>query len=451
MLTSLRPTSAPAQSTSSVKRAMTPQQLFAFASPGVVKIVVTDKLDRPISQRSGFFVNRAGLVATNFHVIAGGSKATILLPDGTSGEVEGVLNASEKVDLALLQTPLRPSVVLRLKDGNPEPIGASAFAIGSPLGLTNTLSAGLISGYRLANDVPVIQTTAAISPGSSGGPLLNNRGEVLGITALTLVDGQEMNFAIQASEVRSLMARGDSTHPLASLAAASKAEESESVVRAGQLLANGKPRDALAMMLRMQSQHPDDVKYWEGLAAIYDGLNEPQNAIDACRKGIALDPGIPALHTIMGRELVKLRKWPEAFAALKQASDLGTKDWSVYADAGMCCAHMNQHAKAETFFKYAIKLGVPNTATYGLLASTQTKLGRPRDAVATLEEALKFDPTDPPVHCYLGDLYTRLGELDNAAAHYTSAARFDPSGQWGRAARAALADLAQRTGSTAHH
>jgi S1-C subfamily serine protease len=426
-------------------KSMTAEQLFAYASPGVVKIIVSDKNDRPISQGSGFFVNTTGLVATNFHVIAGGFKATVLVPNGISRDIIGVRGASEKIDLALLQTDIHPGVVLPLRAGNPEPIGAAAFAIGNPLGMTNTLSAGLISGYRDIDAVPCIQTSAPISPGSSGGPLLNDRGEVLGVTSMTLADGQQLNFAITASQVRSLIAQNDDPRPLTSISLTAKVSDAESVAQASALLAAGKPRDALAILLRLQSQNPKDVRYWEALAAIYVVLNEPENAINACQSGIAIDPSIPALHATLGFELFTLKRWPEAFDAFKKSSELGTKDWDVYAHAGTCCRKMNDPVRAESFYKYAIKLGVPTTVTYGLLANTQATLGHPQDAIATLEDALKLDPTDPHVYSDLGDLHRKLGEIDQATANYTNALRYDPRGQFGRHARAALTDLATKT------
>jgi tetratricopeptide (TPR) repeat protein len=247
------------------------------------------------------------------------------------------------------------------------------------------------------------------------------------------------------------MAREDAMQPLESLPAAARVDEVESTTRVNQLLSSGKPRDALAMMLRLQSQHPDDVKYWQGLEQIYEALNEPENAVDACRKGIALDPGIAALHAQMGVQLVKLKKWPEALVAFKKASEVGSKDPLVYAGAGVCCANMKDWPKAESFYRYAIKLSRPTTDIYGLLAQAQNKQGRTSDAVATLEEALKIDPTDPRIHCDLGDGYLRLGEFDKASKHYNLVLRYDPNSQFARHARAMLVDLVQRMGTNAGH
>jgi S1-C subfamily serine protease/Tfp pilus assembly protein PilF len=437
-------------SVATTPKSMTAQQLFAYASPAVVKIIVSDKNDRPICQGSGFFVNDQGFVITNFHVIAGGSKAKILLSSGISEDVVGVCGATQTVDLALLQTNHHSRTVLPLHAGNSEPIGAQVYAIGSPLSMTNTLSSGLVSGYRLMGFVPCIQTTAAISPGSSGGPLLNDRGEVIGVTSMTRLGGQELNFAINALEVQYLVAHPTAVRPLDSLPQAAKAPQNGSIIEAMILNLGGKPREALAMMMRLKDQFGKEEIYWEKLALVYASLNDPENVIASYQSAIAIDANIPYVYIQLGLQLEALKRYPQAFEAFRKASTLGSKDPSVYSHAGWCCYRMNDAAKAETFFKYSIKLGTHSPATYAMLADAQSAQGRPRDAVATLEDALKLDFTDPYVQCDLGDQYRKLGQLDQAAAHYTAATRYDPRGKYGRYARAALLDLPQGTASATH-
>jgi tetratricopeptide (TPR) repeat protein len=428
---------------------MTAQQLFAYASPAVVKIIVFDKNDRPIGQGSGFFVNDHGSVITNFHVIDGASKAKIQLSDGTSDDVVGICGATQTVDLALLQTNHHSRFVLPLHAGNPVPIGAQAYAIGSPLNMTNTLSAGLVSGYRLMQGVPCIQTSAAISPGSSGGPLLNDRGEVLGVIKMYASAGQELNFAINAIEVQYLVTHPTPVRPLDSLPQTAKTPQNGSIVEAMILNLGGKPREALTMMLRLKDQFGKEEIYWEKLALVYESLNEPESVIASYQSAIAIDPNIPDVYCRLGLQLERLKRYPQAFEVFRKASTLGSKDPSVYSHAGWCCYRMNDPAKAETFFKYSIKLGTTAPGTYAMLADAQSAQGRPRDAVATLEEALKLDFTDPYVQCDLGDQYRKLGEFDKAVAHYTAATRYDPRGKYGRYARAVLADLS-RARTSAH-
>ncbi len=105
--------------------------------------------------------------------------------------VEGIIGLDLDADLALLKIDAKKLPILEMADGALPPIGTQVFAIGNPQGLTNTLSEGLVSGHRTTeNGLSQIQTTAAISPGSSGGPLLNSAAQVVGITAQYLEEGQ---------------------------------------------------------------------------------------------------------------------------------------------------------------------------------------------------------------------------------------------------------------------
>lgn len=189
---------------------LTPDAIFARTSPAVVKVEV----DRVAG--SGFLVNADGLVATNYHVIARGSRARVVLADNRRLAVLGVAAVNAEADVALLKVAgginARP---LELAEGGLPPVGSKVYAVGNPLGLfANTLSDGLVSAHRRTGTVPLfprmptmIQTTAPISHGSSGGPLLAADGKVVGVTTLSFADlgGQNVNLAVPASEVARLL------------------------------------------------------------------------------------------------------------------------------------------------------------------------------------------------------------------------------------------------------
>ena len=118
--------------------------------------------------------------------------------------VRGVLRLDEAHDLAVLDIGGSGHDYLRLSTGKPA-VGTRVYAIGNPLGLDGTLSDGVVSGWPELDGILYIQTTAAISPGSSGGPLLSADGTVIGITAASLRGGQNLNLAVPASAIGSLL------------------------------------------------------------------------------------------------------------------------------------------------------------------------------------------------------------------------------------------------------
>ena len=153
-------------------------------------MTIEDKRRRPAGQGSGFFVSADGLLVTNHHVVADAATIRVLTHADVELKVTQVVAVDPTSDLALLRVAGTGLPHLELADAVPA-IGSRAYAIGSPQGLANTLSEGLISGVRgPEGEVKLIQTTAAISPGSSGGPLLNADGRVVGVTTLYLARGR---------------------------------------------------------------------------------------------------------------------------------------------------------------------------------------------------------------------------------------------------------------------
>jgi len=194
-----------------------PETFFSKFSPAVVRIVTLDRSGQPLAYGSGFFVSADGLLVTNHHVTRGGDSFSIVLSSNASLRCKSVLAADADADLALLKVDAQDLPYLSLASQEPE-VGAKVYAIGNPQGLTNTLSDGIVSGVRKAAGTPtLIQTTAPISPGSSGGPLLDTDGNVLGVTTLYLATGQNLNFAVGAAQVKELLKRPAwTTAPLAS-------------------------------------------------------------------------------------------------------------------------------------------------------------------------------------------------------------------------------------------
>lgn len=180
----------------------------------VVLILAYDQNGKLASQGSGFLVSADGEIATNYHVIEGAGSATIKFSDGASYEIEKVVSTDPSKDLALLKikTTGREFPFLRLADSSRVEVGQEVIAIGSPLALEGTVSTGIISAIRNANDLSlglteatVFQTTAPVSPGSSGGALLNLEGGAIGIPSFGYVRGQNLNFAIPSNEIAALM------------------------------------------------------------------------------------------------------------------------------------------------------------------------------------------------------------------------------------------------------
>jgi hypothetical protein len=184
--------------------------------------------NRVISQGSGFFV-RPDVIVTNYHVIEGAREgAAKVVGKPASYRVEGVLGIDREKDLVLLKLSGIVGRPLRLGDVSKVEVGQEIFAFGSPKGLEGTVSSGIVSGLNLRQlgSESLIQITAPISPGSSGGPVVDRKGGVVGIAIASLKDGQNLNFAIPAPYLALLLTNLKPLTALSDLRIVSKNDDS---------------------------------------------------------------------------------------------------------------------------------------------------------------------------------------------------------------------------------
>lgn len=173
----------------------------------VVYIKIYDEDGNVKASGSGFNIESSGTVVTNFHVISGASRVTCTFDDNTAYDIDYVLNYDSIRDIAILKLKGASGLpVVNLGDSGKVELADDVLAIGNPLELQNTISDGIVSGVRTIFGITFIQTTASISSGSSGGPLFNAYGDVIGITSMTLLGAQNINFAVPINSVRKLFA-----------------------------------------------------------------------------------------------------------------------------------------------------------------------------------------------------------------------------------------------------
>ena len=184
---------------------LTTAQIAERATTSVVVVENFNEDGEKVGQGSGYVCSTDGAIITNYHVIRGASSLNIRLPSKESFHVDSVLGYDIEHDVAALQLSGGSIPALETEGVEQAKVGDRVIAIGAPLGLESTVSEGIISALRDAGGTHVIQTTASISPGSSGGPLLNEYGRVIGLTTSQLRNGQNLNFAISTSHVSELL------------------------------------------------------------------------------------------------------------------------------------------------------------------------------------------------------------------------------------------------------
>jgi len=214
---------------SSSKSSLTLVELFEKSEEGVVKIQVDRDGQNTGGVGSGFVYDNLGHIITNAHVVDGATKATVTFLDGSQYDAE-IIGIDKFTDIAVIKVSEKPRLLhpLQIGDSSQLHVGEQVAAIGNPFGLSGSMTSGIVSqmGRLLPSQdsgfsIPdVIQTDAAINPGNSGGPLLNLRGEVIGInTAIQSISGGNtgVGFAIPSNTaikiVPSLIEDGEYHHP----------------------------------------------------------------------------------------------------------------------------------------------------------------------------------------------------------------------------------------------
>ncbi len=168
---------------------------------------------RPCGTGSGFVIDPSGTIVTNYHVIAAADRIAVTV-GGITHRNASVIAVNKSWDLAVLQVDAADLAALPLAaSADVVRLGETVVAAGNPQGLRGTISTGIVSSRRSGAElrlpalyIPVVQTTAAISEGSSGGPLLNLQGEVVGVHAFMFVEGQNLNFAIPVDMLHIMLA-----------------------------------------------------------------------------------------------------------------------------------------------------------------------------------------------------------------------------------------------------
>jgi len=175
-----------------------PKEVAEMVGPAVIHIEIYDEELELSGKGSGFIVGSKGVIVTNYHVINGASFLRVKLGDGREFSVEQVLNFNEERDIAVLKIDANELPTVKLGDSNGIVTGEKILTISSPLGLENSISEGLVNNNnRIFNEI-----SAPVSPGSSGGVLLNYQGEVVGVISASILSGQNVNLSIPINEVK---------------------------------------------------------------------------------------------------------------------------------------------------------------------------------------------------------------------------------------------------------
>ena len=381
---------------------LSPPELYKHISPCVVCVENYDDSDKLVAFGSGFFVSGDGRVATNLHVIQGAHKVAVCLNDGTTLPLRIVIGMDQDNDLAVLDIGGTGHDFIPISTRLPE-VGTRVYAIGNPEGLDNSLSEGIVSGWRKIDDVLFIQITAAISAGSSGGPLLSPDGTVIGITTASLHGGQSLNLAIPASMLRSLLDKAQQPFSLAQLNAklgggehrqTTIEDESKAISSAWNAIRARKYGEAMKTLERVPDTRRGSGS-WIATGHIHFMLENLQAAQADFSRAVAIDQdNVEALLRLALAYRFSVfsddsnKSWDATRALCKRVLEVEPTNAQAYCILGITCVSSDETIG---FLKTASALDPKNFAAQYNLGYALLGEGRNEEAIRPLSAALDLE------------------------------------------------------------
>jgi tetratricopeptide (TPR) repeat protein len=409
-------------------------ELVRRIKPSAVAIDTFDSQGKALSRGSGFFVD-VDRVVTNRHVIENAYRVEVHSSNGGVYQVKGVLAVDAEGDIALLKVDAPANLVrpLSLERTSPQE-GESVVVIGNPFGLEGSVTNGIVSAVR---DIPtfgrIIQITASISPGSSGSPVVNMRGQVFGVATLQITGGQSINFAIPSERISQLQ-----TGTLIALSDLVVATGRNKRARAVQFFRDGLSflskddcEKALPYFEKAVESDGNYAEAWAQSGFCNEKLNRHADAIEASKRAVMLRPSAESFFNI-GLANYYLKQYRESAEAYRQSIKL---DPYNAADAwyamGLTYRDWGKADEEIQAYKQAIRLKPDYVSAYERLGARYLRSKKFSEAIEVFKQLSLQKPSDAVAPNNMGEAYLELGRFNEALEAFRQALRLKPD--YGRA------------------
>lgn len=395
-------------------QALTPGQVFNKVKDSVVVVKALDAKGKTIAQGSGVLLP-SGKIGTNCHVVKNGVRFQV--GSGRQFVPATLWGSDEDKDICLLEArgltakPAQLGQAMRLKVGDP------VYTVGAPQGLELSLADGIVSQLR-GGPPPFIQTTAAISRGSSGGGLFDTEGRLVGFTTLYVEGGQNLNFAIPvewAGDIQAgkKVARGRSEADWHSRLLALESTENWTGMR-----------DWCQQWTQAQ---PENGTAWFGLGISYNKLQRYTDAIEALREGLRINPQNAWAWASVAATYSFLKKDTEAIEAYRQSLRINPQDALVWFGLGLAYNRHRRHTEAIEAFREGLRINPQHDGTWSNLGYAYAGLQRYTDAVEAFRQSLRINSQDALTWSGLALSYAGSGNHTAALEAVQHLRRLDPA------------------------
>jgi tetratricopeptide (TPR) repeat protein len=395
-----------------------PEDIYENVAPSVVVVLAYDFKNNLKSQGSGVVINSKGYIATNYHVYAECERLEIKHDDKTIKEIE-VIGADVEKDILIIKIKENIFPAISKADFKKIKVGQRIYAIGSPLGFENSISEGIIGGLRNISELNrnYIQITTSISPGSSGGAVVNAQGELIGISTLTYKEGQNINFAIPIADVDNvkLVESNDNLY----------LETISNFYKGYNSFLSEDYNNALKYFERCLNLKPFPNVY-NNLGCTYDAINDFDKAISNFNLAIKLEPNyVDALYNL-AHTYQKMKKFNDAVTYYKKAIEIEPTYASAIYNIGYLYELLKEYNLAETYYNMTLGVNKNHAKSIGGLAGIAAQRGDLNESVKLYEQAIQIDSSIPELYFNLATVYYFLKDFNSAIKILKSAIELNP-------------------------
>ncbi len=391
-----------------------PAEVFQEVSPAIV--VIHARLPDGMSQGSGFVVDSSGIIATNFHVVGGATDIEIKFKDGKTYPVTGIIDYDVERDVCVLKIDAYGLPVASLGNANLLEPGSKVYVIGAPLGLEYSITDGLYSGKRKDLGQNVLQFSAPISPGNSGGPLLDNQGRVVGITTFIKPEGQNLNFAIPINEIKKFFRTSVKMNMAEFAAKLSKAYYYYDLAR--QAYYNYESWETVNNYARQAiGADPSFIDGQIFLAGIYLEQGRLNESNEQLKKAIEVSPNSSKLHNELGAGYFDQGLFKQTEKEFKEAIRLDPEDVMPYTNLAAVYENQNKVEEAVELLHKAITLDAEYALAHKNLGWAYFRQKKYQEAIAETKKAISLDPYDGHTCYNLSWIYFENGQKELAGKY----------------------------------
>jgi tetratricopeptide (TPR) repeat protein len=404
-------------------------ELVRRIKPSAVAIETFDSRGEKLTRGSGFFIEGDRIV-TNRHVIEGAYRAEVHSSTGAVYPVKGVLAVDAEGDIALLKIDVPANQIrpLQLDKTSPQE-GESVVVIGNPLGLEGSVTNGIVSAVR---DIPtfgrIIQITAPISSGSSGSPVVNMQGQVIGIATLQITGGQSVNFAIPSERISQLQVTTmTSLSELVAMSGRNKRAKAVQFFRDGlSFLSKDDCEKALPYFEKAVDSDSNYAEAWAQAGFCNEKLGKHAEALEASKKAVSLRPSAESYFNI-GLASFYLKQYKEAAEAYRQSIKLDPYNAAdAYYALGLVYRDWSKPEDEIQAYKQAIRLRPDYTVAYERLGSRYLRSKKFSEAVEVFRQLAALKPGDYSAPNNMGEAYLELNRLNDAVESFRQSIRLKP-------------------------